>query len=204
MINKPVITFFAMAAALSGCSGNALGQPNKCALFISNLQEVAREDRGEFNIEKLYQLEGGLVTEAYESATSISSGCNPVELHSVSPASIMGSWDVPSHIDISAGVHAGSPWIEFIYPSIDNEHGSGLASSIVFYDRSGIPQSTMHVSSYHSWEGARVTSSRIAESKLEKCTQSIEFYSYTNAGDIDEVLAEPIRSRCEYSYEDLP
>ena len=189
---------------LVGCANGVSSKPSQCALFVANIEDDKSEEGLDFSIERDHSIEAGIFAGPYERMKSISSGCRPAEIDAVLPADLVHPWDAPNHIDISSGRHRGAPWVQFVYPSIDNEYGPGLSSSIVFYDSQGTPSSTVQVSSYHAWEGAKVSSSRISGAELERCTQTIEFFSYKDNGDIDKELDTPVRTACEYSRESIP
>lgn len=189
---------------LIGCAGSVASQPSQCALFVASIEDKESEEGVYFNIERDYAIEGGRFVRPYEEMKSISSACMPANIDAALPADLVHPWDVPNYIDISSGRHGNAPWVQFVYPSIDNEYGPGLSSSIVFYDSQGTPSSTVQVSSYHSWEGAKVSSSKLSGTELERCTQTIEFFSYKDNGDIDKELDTPARTACEYTRESIP
>ncbi|MGY0612466.1 hypothetical protein ACW7G5_09560 [Luteimonas sp. A501] len=179
-------------------------QPEGCISFLAGVSKIPNGSEVGFDIEKAYRIEDGMFVQAYDAMRPINSGCTLGSIIPISPSEIKSPWKAHEFIDVASGTHNGSPWIQFVYPSIDDGHGSGLSSSIVFYDDEGHPISTSLVSSYHSWEGARVLNSKIKGSQLERCTQFIEFFSYTKSGDIDQELDTPIRSSCAISHGELP
>lgn len=204
LVNNKTLSIAAVIfSLLSGNATSSSGQTTACALFLNQTLIKTVTSDVEFNLEEKYGIESGRFTHSYESMRSLESSCAPGSIDAVPPFEIKSPWDAPDYIDVSTGVHNGSPWVQFVYPAIDEEYGPGLSSSIVFYSNQGTPTSTILVSSYHAWDGAKVSSSRITGFVLEICTQTIDPYSYTEFGDIDGELDEPVRSPCEISHIDL-
>lgn len=188
---------------LSSCTTIAQSHPNACTSFLDKVLKEADSTNTKFDLEVDYGIENGSFDQAYDAMRSMESNCSPGAIAPTSPSDIKSPWNAPAYIDVSAGSHNGTAWVQFVYPSVDESYGPGLSSSITFYDESGSPVSTTHVSSYHSWEETRVSRSRMTTSGLEICAQTITPYSYTTSGDIDRELDEPWRSTCEVSHVDL-
>ena len=190
---------------LSGCAE----VPDKQALrpcldFITQISAHEGKETVEFNLEKSLGItEPSILTAAYDAIQSIDSNCSPGDIAPSAPEEIMSPWDTRNYIDISAGVSGTVPWIQFVYPSI-GDYGPGLASSVVFYDDAGHPIATNLVSEYHSWENASILYSVMSSGKIESCRQNIEYFSYSQDGDILGELESPLRSECEYSRSTYP
>lgn len=193
------LTFALLAAS---CTTPVLSAQSACADFLFDGDIATDLDSKKFDIEQDYSLSSETLGSTYVSLRNVNSGCVPHRIDAVSANEIGVAVDTPRYKDVEAGSQDGRPWIRFIYPSI-GEYGPGLASSITFYDAKGEPKSSSLVSFYYSWEGAQTMSSTMTGGAILRCTQTIEFFSYTASGDLDEALIEPVRSKCDVSREAL-
>ena len=191
------------ALLIAGCSSLTANERNACKTFLFEGNISPSSNRVMFDIEKSYAISPETLGSTYKSLHGLDSGCVPLNIDAVPAAELGVVGETPEYKDIDSGSQDGRSWVQFIYPSV-GEDGPGLTSSITFYDAKGEPVSSNLVSFYHSWEGAQTMSSKMADGKIVRCTQSIEFFSYTESGDIDEELMEPLRSECDLSYEVLP
>lgn len=174
-----------------------------CISFISRLTKQSKNAAVEFNLESALELTPEALTSAYDAIQPVGSNCAPGGIEPASPEDIMSPWQTRSYADVAAGLSGKTPWIQFVYPSI-NSHGQGLASSVVFYDDTGNPVATRLVSEYHGWENASALRSVMLEGRIESCRQNIEFFSHDDEGNLIKELASPARSACDYSATTYP
>lgn len=184
---------------LSACAKN-IGDdmPDPCGSFISLLLMQPEQEFMTFDLERSFLLTPDALTAAYDSIKPLESGCAPGSIQPSSPEDIMSPWETRSYVDYFAGTTDGTPWIQFVYPSI-TESGPGISSSIVFYDGGGRAISTRLVSEYHSWESASTLNSVMRSGIIRSCRQAVEFFSYDDDGNIAEELPSPLKSECEYT-----
>lgn len=185
---------------MDGCAGETAPVPlvRPCHDFISGLKFVETRAPLKFDIEQSLGLKPDNFTSVYETISPLMSGCAPGDVNSVQPDEIKTHWDARPYVDVAAGIIDSTPWIQFIYPAVD-EAGPGLASSIVFYGEDARPRATHLVSAYHAWENAITLRSTISSGIIQSCKQHIEHFSYKENGDMTEALDRPIRSECEAS-----
>lgn len=176
------------------------GPRTACADFLSDLE--GGED-GSAALPVIYDLESLLgissadeLTAAYDALQALNSGCSPGKIESAEPEEIMSPWRAPAYVDVAAGIHGATRWIQFVYPSI-GDFGPGLVSSVVFYDGAGDPKASHRVSEYHSWENTSVLRSVVVEGEIVSCRQHIEYFFYDQNGDVAGELGSPKRSACE-------
>lgn len=194
-----------VASLIAICPPLAARASTDCADFISRIPQQLEAEVVIFDIEKTYSIEGGIVSGAYDTIRPIESGCTPVNMQTASPDAIGLPPNTAPYKEVAAGTHQGTPWVQFVHPSVNvDDERPGLSSSIVVYDINGRARSSVVVSSYHSWEGAHVLSSTLSNGRLIRCEQDIEFFSYADFGDIDKELSEPTRSTCESSAMPFP
>lgn len=183
------------------------GPRTACADFLSGLE--GGED-GSAALPVIYDLESLLgissadaLTAAYDALQALNSGCSPGKIESAEPEEIMSPWRAPAYVDVAAGIHGAIRWIQFVYPST-GDFGPGLASSVVFYDDTGLPTATVLVSEYHSWEKTSVLRSVMSEGEIAWCRQHIEYFLYNQNGDVAGELGSPNRSTCEITSVSYP
>lgn len=198
-----MIALFIAALLAASCSSLVASEGGRCKDFLNSGGIKINGDLVSFDIDKDYSLSPDAVGTVYNSLHGMGSGCRPFYANAVAADELGLSGDAPLYKDIGAGFQDGRVWVQFVYPSL-GEYGPGLTSDITFYTPNGEPKSSVVVSSYHSWEGAQTMSSTMSGGKIVRCTRSIEFFSYTQSGDIDEELPEPVRSQCEVSQQALP
>lgn len=176
----------------------------RCSEFLSSLPDDGGEAEVSFDLE--VQLGLAAAQEAYPTYRSIeplNSGCETGNIIAHHSEEAIHPADLPSYVDVAAGVSGAYRWVQFVYPSV-GEYGPGLESSVVFYDAEGVPGLTRLVSAYHSWEGASVLRSVMSQGRIKHCRRQIEFFSYTEDGDIAAELDAPVSSDCEYSWSTYP
>ena len=203
MNSTKIIAYLVAALFVTSCSSRTASAKTACEAFLFEGNILPSQGLVEFDIEKSYAISPNTIGSTYESLHGLDSGCVPLNIDAVPAAELGVVGDTPEYKDIDSGSQDGRTWVQFIYPSL-GEDGPGLTSSITFYDAKGEPVSSNLVSFYHSWEGAQKMSSEMKDGKIVQCAQRIEFFSYTESGDIDEELIEPLRSECDLSYEVLP
>lgn len=193
------------AFLVSGCAtAENKGAAQSCAEFLNNIPSGAQEVPVKFDIERSLDISAAdQMTSAYDSIRPLASGCSVGEIAPTDPEEIMAPWETHGYVDVAAGVSGATPWIQFIYPSID-DLGPGLASSVVFYDSTGSPIATKLVSEYHSWDNTSVLRSVMFEGRIESCRQQLEHFFYDQHGDIAGELESSIRSECEHSSSTYP
>lgn len=197
-----IFSCFAIVLLANSCSSLMASEMGVCRTFLVEAAIGASTDPVTFNIERDYLLSDDNIGSVYSSLHSLKSGCLPLDINARAADELGITEEMPEYKDIDTGSMGGRVWIQFMYPSL-GEYGSGLTSTITFYDHNGEPKSSSLVSSFHVWEGAQTVSSTMVDDKIVRCTQSLDFYSYNESGDINEELLEPIRSKCAISYEAL-
>ena len=203
MNSKTMLACFVAASLIAGCASLIANERHACKAFLFEGNIAPSPDPVGFDIEKSYSLSPDTLGQIYRSLPGLDSGCMPFNIDAVAAAELGVVGETSEYKDIDAGSQDGRTWVQFIYPSL-GEDGPGLTSSITFYDAKGEPESSNLVSFYHSWEGAQTMSSEMKDGKIIRCTRRIEVFSYSESGDIDQELMEPIRSECDLSYEALP
>lgn len=104
-----------------------------------------------------------------------------------------------SEFPIATG-RSTKPWILFVSKAEDVVSGEmleGAAGNLVFY-KDGEPTESRLVAKLVTEEGFGLSrSARVLNDHIEICDQEVEFFQYTEEGDIVGLLDEPERKQCK-------